>query len=52
MSPKPDESQKSTTSRGSFYERGTPEEEEAKHMERVKRAKELKEKRTGKPNAG
>ena len=52
MSPKPDKQKKPENPRGIFYERGTSEEEEAKHQERIKGAKDRKDKKMGKHNAG
>jgi tripartite-type tricarboxylate transporter receptor subunit TctC len=42
MSPK---LSKEVNPRGSFYEHGTPEEEEAKHVERIRKAMERKKMR-------
>jgi hypothetical protein len=42
---------KPKNSRGDFYSRGTPEEEEKKHLERIKGAKERKDKKAENHNA-
>ena len=52
MSPKSEKPEKPVNPRGAFYEYGTPDEEEAKHQERIRAAKDRKDKKMEKNNAG